>query len=110
MVASEVVVVLCTFPEGEGAGVAARALVERGLAACVNILPGATSVYRWKGEVEEAAESLLLIKSTPERLPALTAALAKLHPYDVPEIIALPVAGGSPAYLDWVREVCDDTS
>ena len=80
----------------------ARALVERRLAACVNILPGARSVYRWKGAVEEASETLLLAKTTASRTAALLAAVEELHPHEVPEGILLPVAGGLPRYLAWV--------
>jgi periplasmic divalent cation tolerance protein len=83
----------------------ARAVVEARLAACVNILPGAlTSIYRWKGKVESAKERLLLIKTSRKRLGKLRAAVERLHSYDVPEFIALPIAAGSPAYLDWIEE------
>jgi len=83
----------------------ARALVEERLAACVNILPGAvTSIYRWKGKVESARERLLLIKTSRKRLAKLQAAVKRLHSYDVPEFIALPIAAGSRAYLTWLEE------
>jgi len=82
----------------------ARTLVERRLAACVNILPGIQSVYRWQGEIESADEIPLLIKTTTERYPALEAAIRETHPYAVPEIIALPITKGLPAYLRWVIE------
>ena len=75
------------------------------LAACVNILPGAvTSIYRWKGKVESASERLLLIKTSKKQLAKLRAAVVRMHSYDVPEFIALPIAAGSPAYLDWIEE------
>ena len=78
------------------------------LAACVNILPGAvTSIYRWKGKVESARERLLLIKTSRKRLAKLQAAVERLHSYDVPEFIALPIAAGSRAYLAWLEELCD---
>jgi periplasmic divalent cation tolerance protein len=100
---SDKIVVLTTCASGEEAEKIARALVERRLAACVNVLPQARSFYRWKGALEDAAEWLLLIKSKRERFDQLRAALAALHSYEVPEIIALGVVDGSPAYLDWLE-------
>jgi periplasmic divalent cation tolerance protein len=83
----------------------ARAVVEARLAACVNILPGAvTSIYRWKGNVESARERLLLIKTSRKRLAKLQEVVEKLHSYDVPEFIALPIAAGSREYLAWLEE------
>ncbi len=83
----------------------ARAVVEERLAACVNILPAAiTSIYRWKGRVESAREKLLVIKTSRRRLAKLQAAVERLHSYEVPEFIALPIAAGSPAYLSWLEE------
>lgn len=82
----------------------ARALVGERLAACVNVLPGATSVYRWRGEVEESREVLLLIKSTTSRAKRLEARVKELHSYELPEVLTLKVAGGSAAYLRWLRE------
>jgi periplasmic divalent cation tolerance protein len=83
----------------------ARAVVGLRLAACVNILPGAlTSIYRWKGKVESARERLLLIKTSRKRLPKLQAKIERLHSYEVPEFIALPVAAGSRRYLAWLEE------
>jgi periplasmic divalent cation tolerance protein len=82
----------------------ATALVERGLAACVNIVPGVTSVYRWKGAVERDLELLLVIKTRADRFEALREALVSLHPYEVPELIALPVDAGHPPYLAWLDE------
>jgi len=82
-----------------------RAVVEARLAACVNILPGTvTSIYRWKGKVETARERLLLVKTSPKRLAKLQAAVERLHSYDVPEFIALPINAGSRAYLAWLDE------
>jgi periplasmic divalent cation tolerance protein len=80
----------------------ARELVERRLAACVNLVPNLTSVYRWQGAVEEAEEVLLVMKTTEERLAALEAAVRELHSYDVPEFLALRVDSGSRLYLDWL--------
>ena len=97
------IVVLSTCASAEEAEKIARALVERRLAACVNVLPPARSLYRWKGSVEDAAEWLLLIKSKRQRFDQLSAALETLHSYEVPEIIALSVVDGSPAYLDWLE-------
>ena len=83
----------------------ARAVVEAKLAACVNIFPGAIqSIYRWKGKVESARERLLLIKTSRKRLTKLRATVERLHSYDVPEFIALPISTGSPAYLAWLDE------
>jgi periplasmic divalent cation tolerance protein len=76
--------------------------VERRVAACVNLVPRVRSVYRWKGKVEEAPETLLVVKTAAARLPALLAAVEELHPYEVPEAIALPVEAGLAPYLDWV--------
>lgn len=101
-----VVVVACTFPEPEVARQIGTLLVERQLAACVNLLPGAESIYAWQGEVHRDSEVLALIKTTAAGYPALQAALLELHPYDVPEVIALPLAAGAPAYLDWVAAQC----
>lgn len=83
----------------------AHAVVEARLAACVNILPGAiTSIYRWKGKVESAQERLLLIKTSRKHLAKLQAAVERLHSYDIPEFIALPIAAGSRKYLRWMDE------
>lgn len=82
----------------------ARALVERRLAACVNIVAGVRSIYRWKGAVEADDERLLVIKTTAGALPALEAAIAELHPYDLPEFVVLGIESGSAAYLGWIAE------
>ncbi|MGQ9735247.1 MAG: divalent-cation tolerance protein CutA [Thermaceae bacterium] len=97
-------VVLITVPTEEKAKEIARALVGENLAACVNIVPGLTSIYRWKGEVVEDKELLLLVKTTTHRFPALRERVLALHPYTVPEIIALPIVEGHKDYLDWLRE------
>ena len=94
--------VLTNCPDEESANAIALALVEERLAACVNILPRVQSVYRWQGTVESATEIPLFIKSTATNYPALEAAIRNRHPYQVPEIIALPVERGLPAYLDWI--------
>lgn len=94
--------VLCTCPEGEAAQSLAKALVTEQLAACVNILPHLTSIYTWEGKLENSAESLLLIKTEKSVYPRLEQRLKALHPYEVPEIIALPIESGLPEYLQWV--------
>ncbi|MBZ5606430.1 MAG: divalent-cation tolerance protein CutA [Acidobacteriia bacterium] len=102
------IVILSTCETEEEARKIARHLVELKLAACVNIVPGARSIYRWKGAVEEASEFVLLIKSRRDLFPALRSELAKMHSYEVPEIIALPIVDGSEAYLGWLdREVAE---
>lgn len=95
-------VALSTAPSAEVAEQLARALVGEGLAACVNVVPGVTSYYRWKGELQRDAEWLLVIKTRAARLEALKAALARLHPYEVPELVALKVEDGLPPYLAWL--------
>jgi periplasmic divalent cation tolerance protein len=98
------VIVLTTLAAGADAAALARTLVTEQLAACVNILPVMTSVYRWKGSIEEEQERQLIIKTTRARLAALEARLRQIHPYDVPEFLVLAVAGGSDAYLQWLVE------
>ena len=97
--------ILCTCPDEECAEQLAHALVEQRVAACVNILPGIRSVYRWQGKLESAQENLLLIKSHSQAYPALEQLIQRLHPYELPEIIAVPVENGLPAYLDWISEL-----
>ena len=101
---NDVLLILCNTPDAACADSIARTLVERRLAACVNVLAACQSVYRWQDAVEEATEVPLLIKTSAARYAELEAALRELHPYEVPEIIALPIAAGLPAYLDWVRQ------
>jgi periplasmic divalent cation tolerance protein len=104
-------VVLVTCSSASEARRIARTVVEERLAACVNILPGSvTSIYRWKGKVESARERMLLIKTSRKRLKKLQATVEKLHSYDVPEFIALPIAGGSPSYLAWLEECLEKSS
>jgi periplasmic divalent cation tolerance protein len=97
------IVVLTSAPDRAVARKIADMLVERRLAACVNILAECTSVYRWKGVVESAGEVPLLIKTRADIYDDVEAAIRELHPYELPEIIALPVAQGSADYLDWVN-------
>jgi periplasmic divalent cation tolerance protein len=95
-------VVLVTCPTAERAAELARALVEERLAACGNVVPGLRSIYRWEGEVQEDAEALLVLKTTRQRFEALRDRVLALHPYQVPEVIALPVEAGSAPYLAWI--------
>jgi len=97
------ILVISTLPDREHAEKLARVLIDQKLAACVNILPAATSVYRWQGKVETASETIVLIKTTMARYPALEAAIKTQHPYELPEIIAVPLVAGLPAYLAWVE-------
>ena len=101
---SGVVVVLSTVGRAEDADRIARALVEERLAACVNVVRGLVSVYRWKDAVEREEELLLVIKTRAERVGDLEARLLALHPYELPEVVVLPIGGGSEAYLGWVGE------
>ncbi len=103
MADDEVLVVLTNLPDQDSARRLAMALVESRVAACVNVLPGCRSVYRWQGAVESADEVPVLMKTTRGRYEALERQLRAHHPYELPEIIALPVAAGLDAYLDWVR-------
>jgi periplasmic divalent cation tolerance protein len=96
--------VLTTLGEGEQAVGLARALLDRGLVACVNILPGVRSLYRWKGEIADDREQLLLMKTRADRYPELAQAIAELHPYEVPELIAFSVENGAPSYLAWIDD------
>ena len=98
------IVVLSTCGSEAEAESLARALVEERLAACVNVVRGVRSVYRWQGAVEAADEVLLVIKSTADRFPDLREKLQKLHSYEVPEVVAIPVADGTESYLRWIDE------
>jgi periplasmic divalent cation tolerance protein len=93
---------MTNLPDLQSAQIMARMLVEQRLAACANCLPAVKSVYRWQGAVEEADEVTLLIKTAGSRYAELEAAIKGSHPYDVPEIVVVPLTGGLPAYLDWV--------
>jgi periplasmic divalent cation tolerance protein len=96
-------IVLTTTDSPDSADRIAQTLVGRRLAACVNLIPNLTSVYRWQGTVETASEILLLIKTSVEQLPALEAALREIHTYEVPEFVVLPVESGSKLYLEWLH-------
>jgi periplasmic divalent cation tolerance protein len=97
-------VVLTTAPDGDVAAQLARQAVDANLAACVNVLPGVRSFYRWDGEIKDEAEVLLIAKTNGRKLQALIAGLAAAHPYECPEIVALPIAHGLPAYLEWISD------
>jgi len=99
----KIVLVLSTVPDGFDAPALARALVEARLAACVSVLPAQWSTYQWQGEVETAREHQILIKTTEGRVEALRSELRERHPYQVPEFLVLPVAGGDEDYLSWIR-------
>lgn len=101
---SQALVVLVTCPSAAVARRLARQLIRRRVAACVNVLPGVESLFRWRGKVDRAREALLVIKTTAARFPALRRDVLAGHPYEVPEIIALPVIAGHAPYLTWVRD------
>ena len=100
----EHLLVLCTCPGTTVAAEIATALIEQNLAACVNRLPGVKSWYRWEGHLKQDEEVLLLIKTMRTRFAELETAVRRLHPYEVPEIIAVPITAGSEAYLQWVMD------
>lgn len=99
-------VILMTAPGTEVAESMVRALVGEKLAACGNIVRGVTSIYRWQGEIQTDAEVLIVLKAVARAVPALVARAAELHPYDVPEVLAMPVLTGHEPYIAWVRESC----
>ena len=101
---AQFVVVLTTFPADEDAGALARALVTERLAACVNVLPPMSSTYRWQDNVEVVSEHQLIIKTLSASVESLKVRLNELHPYDVPELLVIPVGDGAPTYLEWLRE------
>jgi periplasmic divalent cation tolerance protein len=98
------ILVLTTTGSEEEAKKIGRGLVERRLAACVNIVPRVTSIYRWQGKIEEAEEYLLIIKTSSENFSQISAAIKELHSYGVPECVAIPIADGSAAYLSWIAD------
>jgi periplasmic divalent cation tolerance protein len=99
-----VIVVLVTVPSRSEAERLSRRLVAEGLAACANIIPGVTSIFRWKGKMERSREFLVLFKTRKRKYSALERSIKRLHSYEVPEIIALDIEFGNPGYLAWVRE------
>ncbi len=105
--AGKLMLVYCTCPDERVGAALATNLVEHGLAGCVNVLPGITSIYKWHGEMKTGSEALLLIKCTAEKYPAVEAAIKDRHPYELAEIIAVSIDAGLPAYLDWIRDETD---
>jgi periplasmic divalent cation tolerance protein len=101
--ASDVRIAFATAPDAEVAARIARALVEERLVACANLVGTVRSIYRWQGRVEDADEVMLVLKTRADRVGALAERLRALHPYDLPELVVLPVEGGLAPYLDWVR-------
>ena len=105
---SEYITAFVTSPGEETSIAIASALVEDGIAACVNIVPGIRSVYRWEGKVQDDKEELLVIKTRRDLFDALATRVKELHPYDVPEVIAMPIIDGSKTYLDWLADSTSD--
>jgi periplasmic divalent cation tolerance protein len=101
-------VVLCTVAGAEDADRIAGRLVEQRLAACVNVVSAVSSVYRWRGRIERDREHLLVIKTTADRFEELREEIVRLHPYDVPEVVALTIEAGHQPYLDWLDASCSD--
>ncbi len=101
---SQPLVVYCTCPDQATAERIAETMVNERLAACVTIAPGLTSIYRWQGQIQRDAEVLLIIKTRSAVYPSLEARIHDLHPYEVPEIIALPIQAGSATYLNWITD------
>jgi periplasmic divalent cation tolerance protein len=99
---TETVVVLVTAPTADKAAEIARTLVEEKLAACGNVIPAVRSIYRWEGKVQDDAEALLVLKAPRKRLTELADRVAQIHPYSLPEVIGLPIVGGSEKYIDWI--------
>jgi periplasmic divalent cation tolerance protein len=101
------IIVLTTWPAATDPSALAATLVAERLAACVNVLPEMASVYAWRGAVERDRERQILMKTTTARLEALQRRLTELHPYEVPEFLVLPLAGGSRAYLEWLHSATE---
>jgi periplasmic divalent cation tolerance protein len=104
--AEKILLALSTFPDAEMARLISNELVSERFAACANILPSVESIYRWKGKIESGTETLVFFKVSEHRQSAFQDKLRSLHPYDVPEIIFVPLASGLPEYLRWVAENC----
>jgi len=106
--ADDYLIVLCTCPDQDTGKSIAESVVNEGLAACINILPGLTSIYRWQGELQTGTEVLLMIKTLQTQYPKVEKALKALHPYELPEIIAVPITAGFTPYLNWITECCQN--
>lgn len=100
----DAILIITNLPDQASAEVLAQQLVQERLAACVNIMPACTSVYHWQDKVETAQEIPVLIKTTRQRYEAIEQYIRSTHPYELPEIIIVPLAGGLPAYLDWIAK------
>ncbi len=98
-----VVMIYVTFPDKASALAVGRDLVERGLAGCINVLPAMTSIYVWKGETETAEEAVMIVKLARQGADRAVAHIVASHPYEMPAVLVMPVVGGSPDYLDWIR-------
>ena len=107
---SDAVVMLSTAPREDEALKIARALVDERLVACVNVVPGVRSIYRWEGAVQDDAELLLVMKTQASKREAVVARIKELHSYSCPEAIALDISGGSPDYLSWVTDMTREAS
>jgi len=107
-VTADALLVFVTFPDEASARSTVGVLVGERLAACGTILAGAESIYRWQGAIESSAEHLVLLKTATKCYPRLESRLTELHPYDVPECVAVPVSQGLPAYLNWIAESTGD--
>ncbi len=107
---NKVIVVLSTCPDETVARDLGRRLVESGRAACVNVIPGLRSIYRWQDRIEEDNEAMMLIKTVQERVDEITAWLEQEHPYALPEVVVLPVTAGLPGYLKWVADTAGGQS
>jgi periplasmic divalent cation tolerance protein len=104
--AEKILLALSTFPDAETAQRISNQLVTEKFAACANILPAIESIYRWKEKIETGSETLVFFKLSEDRQPAFQEKLRSLHPYEVPEIVFVPVASGLPDYLRWVADNC----
>lgn len=98
------ILVMTNLPDRQSADLIAEHLIGQRLAACVNILPACSSIYHWQGKIESTTEIPLQIKTTLARYPAIEAAILKLHPYELPEIVHVNLAGGEPAYIQWIQQ------
>lgn len=107
---TDALLIHCTCPDRSSADIIARQLVEQRLAACVSAVPAVTSTYIWEGAVETAEEVLLLVKSNRRNYPRLEQAIVSMHPYELPEIIAVPVEQGLPEYLQWIDRCAEQES
>lgn len=106
----DAILIITNLPDSNSAEILARRLVEERLAACVNILPACTSVYHWQGKVETAQEIPVFIKTTQQRYDAIEKTIKAMHPYELPEIIIVPLAGGSSDFLDWLATETAETN